>query len=77
MTKLTIFLFGLTLGMWGDAALVEMENTNWWRLLSPSTIEFNHDVIEDALNPAGANAGEEEEPVPTWLHEETPAHKLA
>ncbi len=77
MTKLTIFFFGLTLGMWGDAALVELENTTWWRLLSPSTIEFNHDVIEDALNPAGQNAGEEETPGPTWFHVETPAHKLA
>lgn len=51
MTKLAIFLFGLTLGMWGDAALVELENTSVWRLLSPPTIEFNHDVIEDALEP--------------------------
>ena len=77
MTKLTIFFFGLTLGMWGDAALVELENTTWWRLLSPSTIEFNHDVIEDALKPAGTAAGEEETPGPTWFHDETPAHKLA
>ncbi len=77
MTKLAIFVFGLTLGMWSDAALVELENSNWWQLLSPSTIEFNHDVIEDALTPAGKAAGEEEEPGPTWLYEKTPAHKLA
>ncbi len=77
MPKLAIFFFGLTLGMWGDAALVEMENSNWWQLLSPSTIEFNHDVIEDALNPAGQDAGEEERPGPTWFYVKTPARKLA
>ena len=77
MTKLTIFLFGLTLGMWGDAALVEIENASMWRLISPPTIEFNHDVIEDALNPAGGTAGEEERPGPTWFYVKTPAHKLA
>lgn len=77
MTKLTIFLFGLTLGMWGDAALIEMENSNWWQLLSPPTIEFNHEFIEDALEPVVKDDGEEEESGPTWLHEETPAHKLA
>lgn len=74
---LAVFVLGLTLGMWSDAALVELENSNWWRVFSPSTIEFNHDVIEDALNPAGVDAGEEERPAPTWLYEKTPAHKLA
>jgi len=40
MRKFASFIFGLTLGMWGDAALVEFENTNWWRLFSPSSVEF-------------------------------------
>lgn len=77
MNKLAIFFFGLTLGMWGDAALVEAENTNWWRLMSPSTIEFNHDAIEDALEPVAQDGDEEEGPAPTWLYEKKSAHKLA
>jgi hypothetical protein len=73
MTKLTIFLFGLTLGMWGDAALVELENASVWRLLSPPTIDFNHEFIEDALEPVV----EKQRPAPTWFYVKTPARKLA
>jgi len=76
MRKLAIFFFGLTLGAWSDAALVEFENSNWWRVFSPSTIEFNRDAIEAALEPAGKDAGDNT-PGPTWYYEETPARKLA
>lgn len=76
MNKLAIFFFGLSLGMWGDAALVELENTNTWRLFSPPTIEFNHEVINDALEPVG-KAADEQRPGPTWFYVKKPAHKLA
>lgn len=77
MTKLAIFLFGITLGMWGDAALVELENASMWRLFSPPSIEFNHDVIEDALEPVAEDGDEEEEPGANWLNEVTPAFRPA
>ncbi len=48
--KLAVFLFGLTLGMWLDAALVELNSTvtvyEW--IVEPS-VDFNHDVIDEAL----------------------------
>lgn len=71
------FVFGAIVSLWANAYTAELENSNWWQLLSPSTIEFNHDVIEDALNPAGQDAGEEEVPGPTWFYVKTPARKLA
>ncbi len=71
------FLFGAIVALWVNAYTAEMENSNWWRALSPSTIEFNHDAIEDALEPVAQDGDEEEEPAPTWLYEKTPAHKLA
>ena len=69
---------GLTLGMWTGPLMVELDDGDIvWRWLSPPTIKFNHDVINEALEPLVKDDLEEEEPDANWLNTAAPKWRPA
>lgn len=70
--KVAIFLFGLTVGMWADALLVELNSTvtvyEWVVGDSVKMLQPIEDVDEDV---------DEEEPGPDWLEQHTPRFRPA
>ncbi len=77
------FAFGAIVTLWADTYMAEIDAADvaaWAAVVQwfdGGGVDFNHDVIEEALEPVVESGDEEEEPGPTWLHEETPAHRLA
>ncbi len=71
--KIAIFLFGITVGMWTDAILVEMNSTTTvyeW-IVGPSV-----DMLEP-VEDVDTAVDEEEEPDANWLNEATPKWRPA
>lgn len=70
--KVAIFLFGLTIGMWADALLVELNSTatvyEWVVGDSVKMLQPIEDVDEDV---------DEERPGPDWLEQHTPRFRPA
>lgn len=73
-----VFVLGFTMGIWADAALVEwVGDTTIGEFFVSGGIEFNEEVIDEALNPVVEDGDEEEGPGPNWLNEVTPAFRPA
>lgn len=71
--KVAVFLFGLTVGMWADAIMVELNSTvtvyEW--IVGPSVEMLQ--PIEDV----DTAVDEEEEPDANWLNDATPTWRPA
>lgn len=71
--KVAVFLFGLTVGMWADAILVELDSTvtvyEW--IVGPSV-----DMLQP-IEDVDSEVDEEEGPDANWLNEATPTWRPA
>ncbi len=80
------FVFGAIVTLWADAYMAEVDVVDvadvavWAAVVQwfdGGGIDFNHDVIEEALEPYDVDVDEPFEPGANWLNEASPRFRPA